>query len=96
MRQRQDEDSQVASSIQSKNSQKLVLNRFLYDFRDVSQHHEIEAGSTIDFTKMENFCRDLGFYDDRQSSKVLLCEIWNHLQVEEKEEVDLNTTTGTI
>jgi hypothetical protein len=42
--------------------------------------------ATLDFEKMEAVCRDLGFYDDKQSSKALLVEMWGHLQVDQSEE----------
>ena len=53
---------------------------------------ELAEDSTIDYEMMEAICRDLGFYDDKQSSKALLGEVWNHLHAEERDEADQDTS----
>lgn len=44
---------------------------------------------------MELFCRDLGFYDDKPSTKQLLAEIWSHLHTKDNEESN-DITSGTV
>lgn len=68
------------------------MNRFLQDFRDVCVHHGLEEGAVFEYPQMENFCRDLGLYDDKPSSKQLLAEIWSHLHTKDNEESEENTS----
>ena len=49
----------------SKNSQKLILQRFLQDFEAVVSQLELAEDAVIDYEKTEAVCRDLGFYDDK-------------------------------
>lgn len=70
----------------------MILQRFLQDFDQVTTQLELNEDAVLDFARMETICRELGFYDEKQSSKALLLEMWNHLQLEQREEVEQDTS----
>ena len=59
---------------QTKKSQLLVFNKFEQDFRNTAAHHGLREGQAMpmEYMLFENFCRDMGLYDEKQITRTLI------------------------
>lgn len=62
---------QTPAQLVSKNSQKVVFNRFIQDFTATCQHYDLDEKSVIDLDRATELSRDLGFYNDSVKQNML-------------------------
>lgn len=51
-----------------------MFNKFDSDFKNALAHHGLREGSAMpmEYMQFENFCRDMGIYDDKQITRTLI------------------------
>lgn len=74
------------NSLLTKNSQKLVSNRFMDDYVEAIQHQGLEEGATLNYQTTVELIRNLGFLGNSPSFNPLTEELWKFVKTQEERE----------